>query len=71
METPLSVVEVVYQAIFNTIVEPNPFSSQTDKEDPILEPVWATQSSCSHDFLDSTLPSDESILEAMYGPDRP
>jgi hypothetical protein len=42
-----------------------------DEEDPVLEPVWATQSSCSHDFLDDTLPSDEAILEAMNGPDRP
>jgi hypothetical protein len=25
----------------------------------------------SHDFLDDTLPSDEAILEAMNGPDRP
>jgi hypothetical protein len=28
-------------------------------------------SSCSHDFLDNNLPLDESILEAMSGPNRP
>jgi hypothetical protein len=42
-----------------------------DEEDPVLEPVWAVQSSCSHDFLNDTLPSDEAILEAMYCPNRP
>jgi hypothetical protein len=46
-------------------------SSQTDEEDLVLEPVWATQSSCSHDFLNDTLPSDESILEAINGLYRP
>jgi hypothetical protein len=61
----------VYQAIINTTADPDPFSSQTDEEDLVLEPVWATHSSCSHDFLDNTLPSDEAILEAMNVLDRP
>jgi hypothetical protein len=63
--------EVVYQVVLNTTADPDPVSSQMDEEDHVLEPVWATQSSCSHDFLDDTLPSDEAILEAMNGPDRP
>jgi hypothetical protein len=42
-----------------------------DEEDPVLQPIWATQSSCSHDFLYDTLPSDEAILEGMNGPNRP
>jgi hypothetical protein len=42
-----------------------------DEEDPILDSVWATQSSCSHDLLENPLPSNEAILEAMNGPDRP
>jgi hypothetical protein len=42
-----------------------------DEEDPVLEHVWATSSSCSHDFLDKTLPSNEAIIEAMNGFDRP
>jgi hypothetical protein len=33
--------------------------------------VWATSSSFSHDYLDDTLPSDEAIVEAMNGSDRP
>jgi hypothetical protein len=71
MEMPLSAIENAYQVVLNTTIDPNLFSSQTNKEDLVLEPVWATQSSCSHDYLDDTLPSDEAILEAMNGPDRP
>jgi hypothetical protein len=61
----------VYQSILYANVELDPFSSQIENEDHVLEPVWALQSSCSHDFLDYTLPSDEAMLEAMYGPDNP
>jgi hypothetical protein len=68
---PLSATKVVYQACLNTSIDLDPISSQTNEEDHVLEPVWDTQSSCSHDFLDDTLPSYESILEAMNGPDRP
>jgi hypothetical protein len=61
----------VYQVVLDSTVDPDPVSSQMDEEDPVLQPIWATSSSCSHDFLDDTLPSDEAILEAMNGPDRP
>jgi hypothetical protein len=71
MEMPLSVAEVAYQDMLNTIVDLDPISSQKDDEDLILEPVWATQSSCSHDCLNDSLPSDEAMLEAMNGLDRP
>jgi hypothetical protein len=33
--------------------------------------MWATSLSCSHDFLYGTLPSDEAIIEAMNGPNKP
>jgi hypothetical protein len=33
--------------------------------------VWATSSSCSHDCLDETFPSDEDIIEAMNSSDKP
>jgi hypothetical protein len=49
----------------------DPITSQTDEEDPILKPVWATSSSFSHDFLDDTFPSDEAIIEAMNGFEKP
>jgi hypothetical protein len=42
-----------------------------NEEDPILKPVWDTSSYFSHDCLDDTLPSDEGIVEAMNGSDRP
>jgi hypothetical protein len=42
-----------------------------EEVDPILEPIWVAHSSSLHDCLDDTLPSDEAILEAMSGPDRP
>jgi hypothetical protein len=40
------------------------------EEDHVLQPIWATQYYFSHEYLDDTLPLDESILETMYGPDR-
>jgi hypothetical protein len=71
MEMQLSVEEIACQSILDATVDLDPFSSQMDEEDHVLEPVWAIQSSCSHDCLDDTLPSDEAILENMYGPNRP
>jgi hypothetical protein len=71
MAMPLSVAEIAYQAVLDSSADPDPITSQTDEEDPVLRPVWATSLSCSHDFLDETLPSDEAILEAMNGSKRP
>jgi hypothetical protein len=71
MAMPFSTVEFVYQDIQEAIVDLYPSSSWKFKVDLILEPIWFIQSYCSHDFLDNTLPSDEAILEAMSGPDRP
>jgi hypothetical protein len=71
MAMPLSAVEIAYQVVLDSSVDPDPVTSPTDEEDPVLRPVWATSSSCSHDFLDETLPSDEAILEAMNGSERP
>jgi hypothetical protein len=42
-----------------------------DEEYPAFKPMWATSLSFSHDFLDGTLPSDEAIIEAMNGSDKP
>jgi hypothetical protein len=70
MEMPLSVEKVVYQDILDSTTEPNISSSWKNKVDPILEPIWVAQSSCSHDCHNDTLPSDEAILEAIFGPNR-
>ena len=56
MEIPLLAAKVGYQSIIDATVDPDPSSSWKDEVDPILDPIWATQSSCSHDFLDDTLP---------------
>jgi hypothetical protein len=41
-----------------------------DEKDHFLDPVWATSSSCSHDYLDENLPSNEDIIKAMNDSDR-
>jgi hypothetical protein len=67
MAMPLSATNIVYQVVLDSFVDRNLVSSPTDEEDPIIRPVWATSSSCSHDFLDVTLPSDEAIIKGMNG----
>jgi hypothetical protein len=71
MAMPLLVVKIAYQAILDSYVNPDPVTSQMDEENPVLRPIWATSLSCSHYFLDETLPSDEAILEAMNVSERP
>jgi hypothetical protein len=71
MAMPLLVTEIVYQVVLDSTAKPDPVSSQMDEEDHVLKPVWATSLSCSHDCLNDTLPSDEGIVEAMNGSDRP
>jgi hypothetical protein len=65
MAMPLSTTKIVYQVILDSSTNPNVVTSQTNEEDLVLYPIWATSSSCSHEFLDDTLPSDETIIEAM------
>jgi hypothetical protein len=71
MAMPLSTTKISYQAILDSYADPDHVPSQTVKEDPVLRPVWATSLSCSHHFLDETLPLDEAILEAMNVYERP
>jgi hypothetical protein len=71
MAMPLLATEIAYQAILESSANPDPITSQTDEEDLVLKTVWATSLSCSHDFLDETFPSDEAIIEAMNGFDKP
>ena len=67
-EVTLSVVEVAYQAITCTTVDPIlvPFTVSKELEEAYL-PAWAENSLHSRDFLDMVLSSNEAILEAMYG----
>ena len=70
-EVPLSTVEVAYQAITQAAVDPipDPLTVSDDLEEVYL-PAWAENSSHSIDCLDTVLPFDESILEAMSGRDK-
>jgi hypothetical protein len=68
---PLSEVKIMYQVVLNSFVDLEPVTSPTHKEDLVLELVWATLSSYPHDCLHGTFPSDEAILEAMNGSERP
>jgi hypothetical protein len=71
MENPLSIAEVVCVSILDATADLDPSSSWKDKVDLVPDPLWVTQSSCSPNCLEYTLPSDESIVDAMYGPNRP
>ena len=65
-EVPLLAVEVAYQAITQTTVDPIlvPLSVLEELEEVYL-PAWAENSLHSTDCLDMVLSSDESILKAM------
>jgi hypothetical protein len=71
MAMPLSIAEIAYQYILDSFVDLDHVTSSMDEEDPILRPVWATSSPCSHDFLDENFLSNESILKSMNGSERP
>ena len=66
LEVPLLVVEVGYQAITKTTVDPIlvPLTVSEELEEAYL-PAWAENSFHSTDCLDMVLPYDEAILEAM------
>jgi hypothetical protein len=70
MAMPLSTTEIEYQSFLDSSTDHDPVTSQIDEEDLVLEPVWATSSSCSHEFLYETSPSDEDIIEAMSGSEK-
>ena len=70
-EVPLSAVEVSYQAITQTTIDPipDPLIVSADLEE-VYFPAWAENSSYSTGYLDMVLPSDEAILEAMCRRDK-
>jgi hypothetical protein len=70
MAMPLSVEDISYQVVLDSSTDPDPITSQTNEEDPVLEPMWDTFSSCSHECLNETLPSDEAIIESMNGSEK-
>ena len=70
-DVPFPATMIAYQANLKCFAEPSPSSSRTEEEDPYVLPAWAVESSHSHDCLDSVFPSDEAIIESMYGVEPP
>jgi hypothetical protein len=69
MSTPLSATEVAYSLVQQTSATSDPIPAQ--ELDPLLEPIWAQDSLVNTDSLDLVFPSDEVIIEAMTGPEKP
>jgi hypothetical protein len=69
MSSPLSAAEVAYSTVQQTSATPDP--TPAPELDPLFEPIWAQNSLVDTDSLDLVLPSDEAIIEAMTGPDKP
>ena len=66
LEVPLSKVEVAYQAIVYTTIDPIPVPLTILEElKEVYFPAWAKNSLHSRDCLGMVLPSDEAILESM------
>ena len=68
---PLSVVEVAYQAIIHTTVNPIlvPLIVSKESKEAYLS-AWAEKSLHTKDFLDMVFPSDKAILEVMCACDK-
>ena len=62
---------IAYQANLDCVAKPSPSSSRKEEEDPYVLPAWVVESSHTHDFLDDVFPSDEVILKAMLGVEKP
>ena len=68
LEVPLLEMEVAYQAIIHTVVDPIPVPLTVSEEiEEAYIPAWVEKSLHSRDFLDMDLPLNEAILEAMCG----
>ena len=70
-KVPLSIVEVDYQAIIHTTIDPIPVPLTVWEElEEAYLPAWAENSLHTEDCLDMVFPSDEAILEAMCSYDK-
>ena len=69
MLLPITLVD--YQAIIGLVVDSSPYSSQAKEEDPYTLRSLVVESSHSHDCLDDIFPTDEAILKAMSGLEKP
>jgi hypothetical protein len=69
MAMPLSAAKVEYSIVQQASANQDLAPSQ--ELDAVLEPIWAQYSLATQYPLDLVFPSDEVILDAMTGPDRP
>ena len=71
LEVPLSAMEISYQAIVHTVVDPIlvPLTASEEPEESYL-PAWEAKSLHSRDCLDMDLPLDESILKSVCRQDK-
>ena len=69
MAFPMSAAEIAYQSIVDS-AESIPAPLSPEEFDGDVAPAWTLSSSSTQDLLDTTLPSEEAILEAMTGIDR-
>lgn len=68
---PLTAVELEYQAIQMASEDATLPRPSEGPYDPYTSPYWTATPPSSGDVLNSVLPSDEAILEAMVGSDCP
>jgi hypothetical protein len=69
MSMPLFTIEFVYSVFQQASADPDP--TPTPELDLVLESIWAQYSFSTTDSLDLVFPSDEAIIEALTGLDRP
>jgi hypothetical protein len=69
MDMPLSMVEVAYSIDQQDFTDPDLTLAQ--ELDLILKPIWAQGSLSNIDSLELLLPSNEVVLEALTGSNRP
>ena len=63
--TPLSAIEISYQAIQNASVDLDQNPSPLEEYDLYTSPAWAINTPNSYDILDQTFSYDEVIMEFM------
>ena len=69
MAFPMSAAEISYSSIVGS-AESTPVSLSSEELDGDVAPTQTLSSSSAQDCLDTTLPSEEAILEAMTGVER-
>ena len=65
----MSMTKVAYKIVQQASIDPD--LTPAKELDLVLEPIWNQGSLTTTNSLDLVLPSDEAILEALIGPDRP